>query len=124
MRKPRGNMLRKILPALLALALLMMSSALALAPLSASAGTHAALLSYHQYPAAADHSGSPCRHHDGPHGLACCCAGACVTIAAWLPADNNDLALRCEAFVYRELVTPHPDDEDWTPALPPPRHAV
>jgi hypothetical protein len=31
--------------------------------------------------AAHDDPGSPCSHHDGSHGLACCIAGACSMLS-------------------------------------------
>jgi hypothetical protein len=72
-----------------------------------------------------DHWGTPCKGHDGAHGLACCSASGCPMFAGWLPADATLLpSIAPGVLSYRDLAAPRPDGLGRAPALPPPRPIV
>jgi hypothetical protein len=69
-----------------------------------------------------DHTGLPCKGHDGAHGLACCCTGGCsMMLPVWGAAM---LATAPTTLVYLDSSTTRPDGLQFAPTLPPPRGMV
>ena len=129
-----GQRFRKMISGLLFLSVLVMSIVQAQATvlpimhdaINTSAAIHhdgiadakAALSAHH-------HTGSPCKGHDGAHGLACCYISGCSMMSGWLPVPATVLpAIMPTTLVYLDSSPVRPDGLQFAPTLPPPRRIV
>jgi hypothetical protein len=129
-----GRRFRKMISGLLFLSIIVMSVAQAHATIllvmhdairSTAAVHHGGIAGATVPLSGHDHTGSPCKGHDGAHGLTCCFSNGCPMMSGWLPVPTTVLpAIVATTLGYLDASTPRPDGLRFAPTPPPPRRIV